>query len=210
VPLSRADIWQPPDTAGEPATNNTTISLIVTNERLDYADLQRLATQVHTSMARAIQPFSTYGDGDTLFAASTEQVDRTVDRPIDLDTEASEIMWDAILASVPKQAPFRPATQVSVPEDMLHRYIGMYEFGPYALLRVTEDQGRLMVLSLAHNVFAFGSAKPVALIPDSEAEFYAPGRYPTRIAFQVADGKVTGAVLNPGLWQQAGSRLPAP
>jgi hypothetical protein len=118
-------------------------------------------------------------------------------------------MWDAILASVPKQAPFPPATQVSVPEDTLHRYIGTYEFSPHALLRVTEDQGRLMILSLAQNVFAFGKAK-MALVPDSETEFYAPGRYATRIAFQVADGKVTGAVLNPGLWQQAGFRLPAP
>jgi L-aminopeptidase/D-esterase-like protein len=38
------------------------------------ADLQRLAVQVHTSMARAIQPFSTYNDGDTLFAVSTQEV----------------------------------------------------------------------------------------------------------------------------------------
>ena len=35
--------------------------------------LQRLAVQVHTSIARAIQPFSTVEDGDTLFAVSTQE-----------------------------------------------------------------------------------------------------------------------------------------
>jgi L-aminopeptidase/D-esterase-like protein len=52
-----------------PGTRNTTISLIVTNRKLDYAGVQRLAIQIHTSMARAIQPFSTELDGDTLYAA---------------------------------------------------------------------------------------------------------------------------------------------
>src|SRR5882724_639609 len=66
--------------AAEPAhdaggTKNTTISLIVTNQKLDYADLQRMAIQVHTSIARAIQPFSTENDGDTLFAVSTQEID---------------------------------------------------------------------------------------------------------------------------------------
>ena len=62
----------PPDAGG---TRNTTISLIVTNQKLDSASLQRMAVQVHTSMARAIQPFSTSEDGDTLFAASTQEID---------------------------------------------------------------------------------------------------------------------------------------
>ena len=61
-----------PDAGG---TRNTTISLIVTNQKLDYASLQRMAVQVHTSMARAIQPFSTQNDGDTLYAASTQEID---------------------------------------------------------------------------------------------------------------------------------------
>src|ERR1700722_10829029 len=53
---------------------NTTISLVVTNQVLSHAELQRLAVQVHSSMGRAIQPFSTLNDGDVLFAASTAEV----------------------------------------------------------------------------------------------------------------------------------------
>jgi L-aminopeptidase/D-esterase-like protein len=58
-----------------PGTKNTTVSLVVTSQKLGYAALQRLAIQVHTSMARAIQPFSTGLDGDTLYVASTQETD---------------------------------------------------------------------------------------------------------------------------------------
>jgi len=94
-------------------TRNTTISLIVTNQKLDYAGLQRLAVQVHTSMARAIQPFSTQADGDTLFAASTQEVDG---KELSLDVLATlggEVMWDAVLASVPSEGAFVPPASTS-------------------------------------------------------------------------------------------------
>ena len=96
-----------PDAGG---TRNTTISLIVTNQKLDTASLQRMAVQVHTSMARAIQPFSTSEDGDTLFAASTQEVDSEF-RPVTLTTIASEVMWDAVLASVPDNATSPPPAE---------------------------------------------------------------------------------------------------
>ena len=89
-----------PDAGG---TRNTTVSLIVTNQKLDSASLQRMAVQVHTSMARAIQPFSTSQDGDTLYAASTQEIDSELS-PLTLTTIASEAMWDAVLASVPDNA----------------------------------------------------------------------------------------------------------
>ena len=57
--------WNPASSADVPTHRNTTVSLIVTNAQLDYAGLRRLTIQVHTSMARAIQPFSTFDDGDT-------------------------------------------------------------------------------------------------------------------------------------------------
>jgi L-aminopeptidase/D-esterase-like protein len=53
APASRDPAWRPSD------GQHTAVSLIVTNRRLSYAELQRLAIQVHTSMARAIHPFST-------------------------------------------------------------------------------------------------------------------------------------------------------
>jgi len=110
-------------------TRNTTISLIVTNQKLDYAGLQRLAVQVHTSMARAIQPFSTQADGDTLFAASTQEVDG---KELSLDVLATlggEVMWDAVLASVPSEGAFvPPASNPTVSADALAAYAGTYEF----------------------------------------------------------------------------------
>lgn len=50
-------------------THNATITLVVTNQKLRYWALQRLATQVMTSMGRAIQPFSTHEDGAAARAA---------------------------------------------------------------------------------------------------------------------------------------------
>lgn len=116
-----------PDAGG---TRNTTISLIVTNQKLDTASLQRMAVQVHTSMARAIQPFSTSEDGDTLFAASTQEIDGEL-RPVTLTTIASEAMWDAVLASVPDNASASPPAEkpAAVSADRLAAYAGTYEFG---------------------------------------------------------------------------------
>lgn len=132
MPASLKGDWvapvAPPE-QGTPATRNTTVSLVVTNQKLDYAALQRLAIQVHTSMARAIQPFSTEADGDTLYAASTQEVD-SKDMSLDvLATLGDEVMWDAVLASVPEEAPFTPpATPAIVGADSLAGYAGAYEF----------------------------------------------------------------------------------
>jgi L-aminopeptidase/D-esterase-like protein len=116
-----------PDAGG---TRNTTISLIVTNQKLDSASLQRMAVQVHTSMARAIQPFSTSQDGDTLYAASTQEIDSELS-PLTLTTIAGEVMWDAVLASVPDNATSVAPTEkpAAVSAEKLAAYVGTYEFG---------------------------------------------------------------------------------
>jgi hypothetical protein len=289
-----------------PGTRNTTISLIVTNQKLDYAGLQRLAIQVHTSMARAIQPFSTESDGDTLYAASTQEVDNKDISPVALATVAGETMWDAVLASVPDEAAFvPPATPQTLSADTLAAYAGTYEFaaapeqtggafsglgldvaiedglvkvspidgapaaragvmagdvvtrldgtplqglrldqaldkmrgpsGSKAELTITrEGQDRPIDIAIVREpirlrsvlrvqvqgdglgveaiggrqVFEFQRAKPRAVIPYSDTEFYVDGRYHTRIAFtKDATGKVFGAVLNPGRWQQKGVKV---
>jgi L-aminopeptidase/D-esterase-like protein len=145
-----------PDAGG---TKNTTISLIVTNQKLDYASLQRLAVQVHTSMARAIQPFSTSEDGDTLYAASTQEVDGNELNPVTLTTIASEAMWDAVLASVPANAVSARPTEkpASVSADKLASYAGTYEFGSAAAaggfgglgLQVRLEDGQVKVTPIA-------------------------------------------------------------
>ena len=112
-------------------TRNTTISLVVTSQKLAPWELQRLAVQVHTSMGRGIQPFSTQQDGDTLFAASTQEVENNDLGSVTLGAIASEIMWDAILASVPEQKVFVPAaTPLNVHAATLASYSGRYDFAP--------------------------------------------------------------------------------
>src|SRR5262245_26108600 len=112
-------------------TRDTTISLVVTNQKLVPWELQRLAVQVHTSMSRGIQPFSTQQDGDTLFAASTQEVENKDLGSVTMGAIASEIMWDAILASVPEQKAFVPsATPLHVGAATLASYSGRYDFAP--------------------------------------------------------------------------------
>jgi L-aminopeptidase/D-esterase-like protein len=68
---------------------------------LDQSQLQRLAIETHSSMARAIQPFHTSRDGDTLFAVTTADCEATEPSLADLSVYASELAWDAVLNSVP-------------------------------------------------------------------------------------------------------------
>ncbi len=88
--------------APEPArtvAGNTTLTVLVTNVRLTDFALNQLATQVHSSMHRAIQPFHTELDGDTLFALTTDEVELT-GTAAGLGALASEVAWDAVLSSV--------------------------------------------------------------------------------------------------------------
>jgi L-aminopeptidase/D-esterase-like protein len=78
---------------------NTTLTVLVTNVKLSDYSLNQLATQVHSSMHRAIQPFHTELDGDTLFALTTDEVELT-GTGAGLGALASEVAWDAVLSSV--------------------------------------------------------------------------------------------------------------
>lgn len=82
-------------------TENTTLTLVVTNQKLSYADLNRLAIQTHTSLHRAIQPFHTPFDGDTLFVVTTREMKNTELSLLDLCTHASDLAWDAVLSCMP-------------------------------------------------------------------------------------------------------------
>jgi 6-aminohexanoate-oligomer endohydrolase len=86
--------------AAAPALGNTTLSLVVTNAAMEFGALRQLGRQVHSAMARCIQPFHTLYDGDVLFAASTEALhDHNLD-PAALGVLASELAWDAVLSAV--------------------------------------------------------------------------------------------------------------
>jgi L-aminopeptidase/D-esterase-like protein len=205
TPVSRLGDWTAASGGGR---RNTTISLIVTNRKLRAAELQRLAVQVHASMGRAVQPFATQYDGDVLYAASTAEADAPSDQSgmnaVDLDVVAAEVMWDAILASVPEQPPvLLPDDTVHLPGAQLRQYAGEYAFSPLARLRITEAGGELhAVASGARSVYLIGRDAPVVLRPRSATDFVVPGRYPMLLRF--APRGVL--VLNPGHWQQTGRR----
>jgi L-aminopeptidase/D-esterase-like protein len=84
---------------------NTTLTVVVTNQRLSPARgtawaLRQFARLVHTSMARAIQPFHTPFDGDVLYAVTTNEVENPNIDDIVLGALASELAWDAVLSVV--------------------------------------------------------------------------------------------------------------
>jgi membrane-associated protease RseP (regulator of RpoE activity) len=79
-------------------------------------------------------------------------------------------------------------------------------------LQVRIDAGKLMIEATGPwPVLDFEKGKPVAVMAASDREFCVDGGDHTRIAF-VRDlgGKVSGAVLNPGRWEQKGVRVDRP
>ncbi|MBS0613487.1 MAG: P1 family peptidase, partial [Proteobacteria bacterium] len=190
---------------GRPAKRNTTISLVVTNQKLAPAQLQRLATQVHSSIGRAIQPFSTEYDGDVLYAVSTGELaadDKAAVPALDLDVLADEVMWDAVLAAVPEQpdAAVPASAEHSVPAASL---AGEYVFSPFVTVRISLRQGRLWAQATgARDAYAIPKTSAVELLPLSATLYALPGRYPLQLNFDA--GK--RLIINPGHWQQVGIR----
>lgn len=206
-PASTRPGWRPPAQDDE-GRRNTTISLIVTNQKLDRAQLERVGIQVQTSMARALQPFATEFDGDVLYTVSTAELDRPVDESdvpgLDLGVIASELMWDAILSSVPDQ-PVAPAPdpRLRPAPEALRAFTGDYDFSPVVTVRITADGGRLFAQATgARKAYAIGREAPVELLPVTPVEFTVPGRYPLVLRFEQPDR----LVINPGHWQQLGRR----
>lgn len=200
MPNSRTPGWQPPKEAG----HNTTVSLVVVNQTLDPAMLQRIAVQVHTSMARGVQPFATEYDGDVLYAVSTGEVDDKTPgalTSVDLGVIAGEVMWDAILSSVPEQPKaFQPNKRLKVASADLEKYAGEYKFSDIVSVKVSNEGGKLVAQATgARDAFAIKKAEPVELLPVAPGDFTVPGRYPLNVRF--ADGKL---ILNPGHWEQIG------
>lgn len=189
---------------------NTTISLVVVNQKLNFGDLQRLAIQVHTSMSRGLQPYATEYDGDVLFAVSTGEVDLPADPKVRqanitlLPIIASELMWDAILSSVPKQPPLPKAIATSSP--LPAKYAGKYRFSRFVTVDISTKDGKLFAQATGErDAYAIGRDKPVELAPVSESldrfTLKETARYPLILDFS------TGTlVINPGLWAQVGTK----
>jgi L-aminopeptidase/D-esterase-like protein len=96
------DVLRPtadPAPAPSSVTENTTITVVATDHPLPPLLLTQLGRQVHSSMARAIQPFHTPRDGDILFTVTTGKSTASVNEWA-LAEFASDLAWDAVLAAV--------------------------------------------------------------------------------------------------------------
>jgi L-aminopeptidase/D-esterase-like protein len=191
-------------------SGNTTISLVVVNQKLNFGDLQRLAIQVHTSMSRGLQPYATEYDGDVLFAVSTGEVDLPADskeRQANitlLPIIASELMWDAILSSVPEQ-PQQPQP-VAVTTPLPEKYAGKYRFSRFVTVEITSRDGKLFAQATGErDAYAISREKAVELVPVSDSldkfTIASASRYPLVLDF--SSGTL---VINPGNWAQVSTK----
>ena len=186
-------------------TRNTTITVVLTNQKLAWWQLQRLAIQVQTSMARAIQPFSTADDGDTLYAVTDSSVDNPRLSSEDLGLLASEAAWDAVLASRPELDPAPAAGQPLGPER-LKDCAGRYVLAPGEIMTVGLDAGQLWIQGPAAPNPYLPRAGRTVLEPISGALFRVAGPRGDRIAFEWSGNGVVRAVINPGHWPVAATR----
>ncbi len=79
-------------------SQHTTLTTVITNAKMDQAALRQFGRQVHSSMARAIEPFHSILDGDVLYAVTTDEVDAPIPSEM-LAVLAREVAWDAVLAA---------------------------------------------------------------------------------------------------------------
>ena len=93
--LLQSGQWKPPFPR---RGTNTTLVVVATDVALSKAELQVLARQGHTGMARAIDPVHTAFDGDVVFALSVGQAPRPA--PILLEAYTAWVVARAILAAV--------------------------------------------------------------------------------------------------------------
>ncbi len=198
--------------AGPPAggpSGNTTLTLVLTNQKLPVWALQRLATQVHMAMGRAIQPYATTADGDVLFAATTAAVDNPALSVENLSLLASEAAWDAVLASVPRLDP--PATRGHPPsEAALRSYAGTYEFAPGMNVTIEEEAGRLWARGPARSNLYLPAQGRALLEPTGPADFRIAAPRGDRLRFERVGNRVTGLTINPGHWPISARRIRQP
>lgn len=187
-----------PETGGP--TGNTTLTLVVTNQKLPYWALQRLAVQVHSSMSRAIQPFATEEDGDVLYAVTTDEIENASLSYMDLSVIASELAWDAVLSSVP-ELPAAPAPLATQPTaDVLRRYSGTYELYGGNRLTVSVEAGFLSAELEGNGRIYFDKDRKYRLTAAKDGVFIVESPARDVVRFDELAGRVTGLTLNPGLW----------
>jgi len=193
---------------GTGPTGNTTLTLVVTNQKMPYADLQRLGVQVHTSMARAIQPFATEEDGDVLYAVTTDEVDNPKLPSIQLGAIASELAWDAVLNSVPELASPPSRTPTTLSAERRTASVGTFAFHGGGTLSVAAGSSGLEARFTGDGRMYFAADRTYRLIPVAEDLFLVDGTAEDVIRFDRRAGRIVALTLNPGPWSQSANRVP--
>jgi len=189
-------------------TANTTISLVLTNKKLSFSELQRFGMQVHTSMARAIQPFHTINDGDTLFAVTTSEVEDTTHSIEELGVLASELAWDAVLASVPPLSDRPSFSDKVLSTEVLSKFVGEYSFAPGMLASISIEDGNLIIAAPERDSMYLPSGSVTKLAPASNGDFLLQTQRQDVIRFETGGGgEVVGLTINPGRWPVKARRL---
>jgi hypothetical protein len=184
----------------EGPTGNTTLTLVVTNQKMPFWALQRLAAQVHTSMSRAIQPFATEDDGDVLYAVTTDEVENPSLSYMDLSVVASELAWDAVLSSLPEVAPAPALLDRQPAGDKLRKYAGTYELYGGSELSVAVDAGFLAATLKGNGRVYFDANRKYRLRAAANGDFVVDSPAGDVVRFVESAGRITGLTLNPGPW----------
>jgi L-aminopeptidase/D-esterase-like protein len=78
-------------------SQNTTLTVVVTNQAINDRELKQVARQVHSSMSKMIDPFHTISDGDVLFFVTTDEITNDSLPSSALGSFATDVVWDAVL-----------------------------------------------------------------------------------------------------------------
>ena len=138
------------------------------------------------------------------------------DLPFDeLRAFASEVAWDAVLASVPPLPPRTPlpTTPMKVSSDQLDKLVGAYELSPWAHVDITREGDRLLARGPEQWNLYFPREQKAILIPISDNQFLIEaersrisGNRGDRIFFEDNAGVVAGFVINPEGWPVSARR----
>jgi L-aminopeptidase/D-esterase-like protein len=84
----------------DPALRSTTLAVVATNVALQKTALTKVANMANCGAARAIRPYHTTGDGDSLFAVSTGQLNRPDVQLTVVGALAADLVAEAIVRGV--------------------------------------------------------------------------------------------------------------
>ena len=84
----------------DPALRSTTLAVVATNVTLDKTPLTKIAMMANCGAARAVRPYHTTGDGDSLFAVSTGRLARPNLQLTVIGSLAADVVAEAIVRGV--------------------------------------------------------------------------------------------------------------